>query len=152
MPRIWLLQPFLGGRQWCFGLGFWQIFIGQFERFLKGKGVAILFNRIWEIYHGPLEIFYRGVLVGSWLCSCYFLWHRVGGSVTWACLSIQMEGLRWSRWKDSIWGLGYVGVVRYQGGRIPGMVWVSGWAVEMLTGGRSILSRRFSLTCHWIRW
>ena len=24
----------LGGRQGCFGLGFWQIFIGQFERFL----------------------------------------------------------------------------------------------------------------------
>ena len=27
-----------------------------------------------------------------------------------------------SRWKGSIWGLGSVGVVRYQGGRIPGMV------------------------------
>ena len=54
----------------------------------------------------------------SWLvCGCA----RVISSDT--GLGDRLPGLvQVSRWKGSIWGLGSVGVVRYQGGRIPGMV------------------------------
>ena len=69
------------------GMRIWEIY--------EGKGVAILLSRIWEIYKAHLKYSLKGFLVGSWLCSCYFLWHKVGGPVTWDCLSIWMEGLRW---------------------------------------------------------